>query len=127
MTLFEESGINDDSDACRHFVGAALLYKKFGQKLSQKILDAHEKNPKQTFKEKSMDTANNHLGLNTATRLKKENKLNKGEILKSFQKNLKEGNFIILKPGAEKASSKSAIGKIWNKLKEKKNYKKSKK
>ncbi len=114
-TLFKESIANDDSDACRHFVGAALLYKKFGRKLSQTILDAHEKNPRQPSAEKLMDKANNHLGLITATQLKKKNKLNKKEILKSFQENLKAGNFVILNPGAKKTS-----------LKDKKKYKKSK-
>ena len=126
LTLFEESRTNDDSDACRHFVGAALLYKKFGRKLSKKILDAHEENPKQPSKEKLMDIENNHLGLTAAAHLKKKNKLNKKEILKSFQKNLKKGTLVILKPGAEKASQKSAIEKIWNKLKRQKKYKKSK-
>ena len=118
LTLFKESLTNDDSDACRHFVGAALLYKKFGQSLSKKILDAHEENPKQPPKEKLMDMTNNHLGLTAAAYLKKKNKLNKEEILKSFQKNLKKGNLAILKPGAKKAPSKPAAGKIWNRLKE---------
>ena len=126
LTLFEESKTNDESDACRHFVGAALLYKKFGRKFSKTILDAHETNPRQPVKEKAMDAANNHLGLASAARLQKQKKLNKKEILKSFQEHLKDGNFTTLKTGAEKASSKSAIGKIWNKLKEKDKYKKRK-
>ena len=103
-------------------------YKKFGQTLSQKILDAHEENPKQPYKEKTMDTANNYLGLKTAALLKKKNKLNKREILQSFQKNLKEANLIILNPGAKKASSKSVVKKIWDQLhkKQRKNLKNQK-
>ncbi len=126
LDIFEENGLNDDSDACRHFAWAAFLYKKLGLELSQEILNAHENKQGQPIEQKSMDLANNRIGLTAAIRLKEENKLNKKEILKSFQKNLKKGNLIILNPGARKASSKSAGGKTWNKLKGKRNYKKSK-
>ena len=123
LDIFKESGLNDESDACRHFVWATLLYKDLGLNLSQKVLSAHEDNKNQPEEQKSMDLANNRLGLTVAINLKKKNKLNKKEIVKSFQKNLKQGNFVVLTPGAEKVSSKSAIRKIINKLK-KKNHKK---
>ena len=123
LDIFKESGLNDESDACRHFVWAALLYKSLGLDLSQKILNAHEHNQEQPIEQKSMDLANNRLGLTTATYLKEKNKLNKKEILKSFQKNLKQENLVILEPGAKKASSKPFIGKILDKLK-KEEYKK---
>ena len=116
LTLFERSKTNDESDACRHFVGATLLYKKFGQKFSEKILEAHEQNLKQLPEEKLMDMANNNLGLTVASDLQKKNKLNKEQILRSFQKNIKEGKLIVIKEGAKK-KSKSAIRKLWNKLK----------
>ena len=82
------------SDACRHFIWSALLYKEFGSKLSVEILNAHEKNLNQASQEKAMDLANNRLGLIEAQNLKK---INDESILKSFQKNLKSKNFIILK------------------------------
>ena len=125
LTLYERSKTNDESDACRHFVWAILLYKNLDFNLSQKILDAHEQNQEQPVEQKSMDLANNRLGLTKAIYLKRNNKLNKKEILKSFQKNLKDGNLVVLKPGARKAPKKSVTKNIWNKLKREENYKKS--
>ena len=96
-TLFKVSDTNDASDACRHFVWAALLYKTFRIDFSQKILDAHEQDNKQPVEEKAMDLANNRLGLITAEELLRKNKLNESTVLKSFQKNLKSGNLVVLK------------------------------
>ena len=106
-TLFRKSATNDASDACRHFVWAALLYKQFGSEFSQQILNAHEHEPKQPAEEKMMDLKNNQLGLTTAEQLSKKNNLNRKTILKSFQKNLQEGKLIIIdnttqKPGGKK-------------------------
>ncbi len=94
LTLYKASKANDASDACRHFIWSALLYKEFGSKLSSEILNAHEKNINQASQEKAMDLANNRLGLIEAQNLKK---INEESILKSFQKNLKSKNLIILK------------------------------
>ena len=123
LDIFEENGLNDESDACRHFVWSALLYKNLGLEFSQKILSAHENNQEQPVEQKSMDVTNNQLGLTTAEQLKEKNKLEKAVILKTFQKNLKEGKLIILKPGAKTVSSKSFTIKIWNKLKRSKKSK----
>ena len=96
--LFKTSVTNDESDACRHFIWAGLLYKKFGFELSQQILNAHEHDKNQPLREKAMDLANNRLGLATAIELSKDNKLNKKSLLESFQKNLKQRSLVIIKP-----------------------------
>ena len=97
LTLYKTSDTNDASDACRHFVWSALLYKEFGLNLSEKVLNAHEKNPNQPIQEKAMDLANNRLGLIEAQKLMNEKNLNDKSILKSFQKNLKSNNLVIIK------------------------------
>ena len=102
LIMFEKIKRNDESNACLHFAWSALLYKNFGLKFSQQILNAHEKDPYQPQEEKEMDLANNRLGLIQAKQLLKENQLNKQAILRAFQKNLKRGNFIVLRKGAKK-------------------------
>ena len=97
LTIYKTSASNDASDACRHFIWSALLYRELGPTLSQKILNAHENNPTQPAKEKNMDLFNNKWGLITAKKLLKENKFSKKTILKSFQENLKQGKVIVLK------------------------------
>ena len=104
LTVFRASGTNDASDACRHFVWAALLYQKFGLDFSRKILDAHEQDRKQPSEEKAMDLANNRLGVIMAKQLLRENKLNETAILQSFLNNLKKGNLIVLKKNTRKKS-----------------------
>ena len=95
--LFAENLRNDESDACRHFVWAALLYKTFGHEFSYKVLDAHEREPDQPSEEKSMDLKNNKIGLQAAEKLLQKKKLNKKEILKLFKKHLEENSLAILK------------------------------
>ena len=96
LILYKTSQTNDESDACRHFVWSALLYNEFGLKFSKKVLNAHEKDPKQPLQEKTMDLANNRLALAEAKKLKKKKNLNNESLLKSFQKNLKLKKLIIL-------------------------------
>ena len=98
LRLFPSSRTNDESDACRHFVWAALLYKEFGIELSTKILDAHEQDPKQPEIEKSMDVANNRLGQLSAELLIKNTKFNDSQVLESFEENLKKNRLIIISP-----------------------------
>ena len=74
-----------------------LLYEQFGQEFSLKVLNAHEQNPIQPAEEKAMDMANNRLGLLTARKLLKQNKLNKDNILESFKSHLNKGRLIVLK------------------------------
>ena len=90
--LYSESATNDESDACRHYIWAALLYKKFGNEFSSKVLDAHEQDEKQLEIEKRMDSANNRSGQLAAKKLIEENKFSEEEILKSFKNDLKTRN-----------------------------------
>ena len=89
-------GLNDIADACRHFIWAANMNKKLGSKLADEILNAHEMDFEQPLREKSMDLANNRVGMVSSELLIKENKFNDKEILKDFKIRLKKGQFIIL-------------------------------
>ncbi len=103
-TIFIVSNTNDASDACRHFVWAALLYKRFGFDVSVQILNAHEQNSKQPTEEKAMDLANNRLGIIVAKQLLNSKRWSKKTILKSFQWNLKKNNIVILKKNIKRTS-----------------------
>lgn len=96
LTLYKTSETNDESDACRHFVWSILLYKEFGLDFSRRILNAHEQTRGQPLSEKSMDLANNRMGLIAAQGLKKAGKLNNSAILNSFKKHLKSGYLIVI-------------------------------
>lgn len=99
--LYPISDTNDESDACRHFVWAVLLYKEFGIEFATRVLNAHEQNPDQPQNEKSMDLANNRIGLISGEQLSKNNNINENEILESFKDHLSKGNIIVLKPGVK--------------------------
>lgn len=93
---FAVSTQNDASDACRHFVWAVLLAKEMGGETAQEILDAHEQNPDQPAEEKAMDLANNQRGVTFA---KGSKDFSDDEVLREFNKLLKEGKLVILKSG----------------------------
>ena len=95
--LYGKMQLNDASDACRHFIWSAFLYKKFGNEFSTKVLEAHEQKPDQPVEEKAMDIANNRLGQAVARKLVDENKYTENEVVKSFKENLKNNRLIILR------------------------------
>lgn len=94
---YHVSDTNDESDACRHFIWAALLNTQFGAKLTSEILDAHEQNPDQPEEEKSMDLANNRRGLIVSSELIKDKKYDEGIFLKQFLTDLRSGKIVVLK------------------------------
>lgn len=96
-SIYSKSKINDESDACRHFIWAALLYKEFGLEFSNEVLNAHEQDPQEPQDQRSMDLANNRLGLVSGEQLSKQNSFNDTTVINSFQENLKNGNLIVLK------------------------------
>lgn len=53
---------NGKGDAFRHAYWNALMVKANGEVLAKEFADAHEKNPKQPAKEKTMDLHNNSVG-----------------------------------------------------------------
>ena len=53
---------NGKGDAFRHAYWNALMVKAYGEVLAKEFADAHEKNPKQPAKEKTMDLHNNSVG-----------------------------------------------------------------
>jgi hypothetical protein len=94
---FPRSDTNDASDACRHFVWAVLLTRKFGKEMAKKILDAHEQEPLQPEDQKSMDLANNQQGVTFINGAPKD--LMDEQIMAEFRKLLKEGKLVVLKKG----------------------------
>ncbi len=94
--MFGKPATNDASDACRHFVGSALLYKELGPELSEKILNAHEESVDQPFEQKRMDLANNSMGLLAAEELRKQGKLNQSEVMESLKEHYKKDRLVIL-------------------------------
>jgi hypothetical protein len=95
--IYFVSDTNDESDACRHFVWAALLNSTFGPSMTSEILDAHEQNPDEPEEEKAMDLANNRRGLIASSELIKEKKTKESEFLSQFLTDLKNGKIIVLK------------------------------
>lgn len=96
LNIYPASLVNDESDACRHYVWALLLSNSIGEKNAEAVLNAHETNPKEPTDEKAMDLANNRLGLLNYKKLK--DNFNDEDIKKSFLEELENKKFIIIKP-----------------------------
>lgn len=108
MRIYESMQTNDASDACRHFVWAALLNKEFGPEFSSQVLNGHEQDLKQPQQEKSMDLANNRLGQLTSDQLIKDKQFSESTLLEKFKENLERGRIIVLRslPRATKGEIK---------------------
>lgn len=100
LEIYPQSGVNDESDACRHFVWAILLDKNIGTDNAESILNAHENNPMEPEDQKAMDLANNRLGQLSSRKIKS---IDSKEILKEFKTNLKQNRLIILEPMYKKS------------------------
>lgn len=92
---------NNESDACRHFVWAALMALEFDAEFAQRVLDAHEQEPTQPTEEKAMDLANNQRGVFLVSG-KGNKKLADTEILAEFERQISQGKIVILKPQSPK-------------------------
>ena len=95
--IHERTSTGDASDACRHFVWAALLYREFGPSFSQQVLDAHEQTEDQSEEEKRMDLANNQIGLMAAEKLAENKQLSIINILQSYNYHRKFEKLVIIK------------------------------
>ena len=94
--IFLTSDVNDESDACRHFVWAGLLRKELGVSTAKKVLRAHEEEPDQPKQEMDMDSANNNLGILNAERMIKKELFSEEQTLNDFVKELKAGHLIVI-------------------------------
>lgn len=97
-SLYPDGGIDDEQDAARHFIWAALLRKDLGMDLAKDILDAHEKSPGQKAASRAMDLANNRAGLLASDKIINENKYSDSEVIVQLQNQMKNGNLVIIKP-----------------------------
>jgi hypothetical protein len=100
-TRFSSNETNDASDACRHFVWAALLAHELNNEKANKYLDAHEDDAKQPEEERAMDLANNRLGVLIATELKTNKTFTEDNLLKQFDKVRASKRLVILNKGGE--------------------------
>lgn len=98
LSIYPASRTNDESDACRHFQWAALMADDIGKVNAEKILTAHENNPREPTEEREMDLANNKLGLSSYLALKKQGTLSDKALTDAFKKYLHDGKFVIIKP-----------------------------
>ena len=89
--------VNDESDACRHYVWAILLAKNLNLKNAEIILNAHENNPLEPEDEKAMDVANNRIALIDFSKYD-SNVFDEKFILTLFKENLEKKKLIVLKP-----------------------------
>lgn len=63
LKIYPRSSVNDESDACRHYIWSMLMARELDLNIAESILNAHENNPKEPTDEKAMDLSNNRLGL----------------------------------------------------------------
>ncbi len=101
LRKYPQSKTNDESDACRHFVWAALMTGKLGSEMAVKFLNAHEEDSKQPKDERSMDLANNRAGVIAGERLKKTNELSEESVMKLFDKSIRSHELVIMKSRGE--------------------------
>jgi hypothetical protein len=100
--MYSSSLTNDASDACRHFLWAALMTRDLGSQVTSQFLEAHEEDSKQPAGERAMDLANNRLGALVAIELMKKTKRFSDEsIFSEFENALKSKKLVILKERAE--------------------------
>ncbi len=97
LSIYPVSDVNDESDACRHYVWSILLNKTIGDKNAELVLNAHENHAREQKDQQAMDLANNRLGLLNYQKFKHKLKTNE-EIKMSFLEELKSGKLVILKP-----------------------------
>ncbi len=97
LEIYTFSDMNDESDACRHYVWSILLSREIGDKDAETVLSAHENNPLEPKNEQGMDLANNRLGLLDFQRDKSKFKTDLA-IKESFITQLKLNKFVIIKP-----------------------------
>ncbi len=103
LKIFKQQGRNDESDAFRHFVWAALITKDLGRNVANEFLNAHEDEDGQPKLEKEMDIFNNKMGSNLI--IEKTNNgaaLELDQIEKFALEKLKSNELKVLNPSKKK-------------------------
>ncbi len=103
LKVFKNQGRNDESDAFRHFVWAALVTNELGALKATEFLNAHEEEDSQPPREKEMDIINNKFGVDYIV---EQSKLGKSVDLDQIEKvaleKLKSHELKVLKPSLKK-------------------------
>jgi hypothetical protein len=76
LGLLQRNLPNDESDACRHFIWAALMVDALGEQKAKEFLSAHEQTEAEPAEEKSMDVFNNAEGVAAARDMKAKGSFN---------------------------------------------------
>lgn len=97
LKLYRASVVNDESDACRHFIWAGLLTKEFGSSFASAVLSAHEADAQEPDRERKMDEANNKIGIGEAEGLIKSKKFSEEALLKRFQEQRDQNKLTIIR------------------------------
>ena len=103
LKVFKQQGRNDESDAFRHFVWAALVTKELGQEKANEFLNAHEDEISQPLREKEMDTINNNFGVEYVVKQSGSGKpIELDQIEKMALEHLKSRELKVLTPSNKK-------------------------
>ncbi len=94
---FGRNDSDDESDAFRHYVWAALLSNELGPEIAKQFLDAHESSEQHNDPSLLMDLANNRAGIIATEILKKKSQLTEAAIEKIALQELKDGKLIVLR------------------------------
>lgn len=97
--IFKKTGRNDESDAFRHFIWAALVTKELGRERAMEFLNAHEEEDGQPTNEKEMDLSNNKSGLEFVS---KGTVPELDEIEREGLERLKKGALSVVSPSKKK-------------------------
>ncbi len=96
---FPDQGLNDESDAFRHFLWAGLLTKELGRAKATEFLEAHEADPDQPENERRMDQQNNNRGQAAAEKLIEEKRWDLKNLESKGLDELRSKQLQVLKPG----------------------------
>ncbi|MFH1222774.1 MAG: hypothetical protein V1647_00350 [Pseudomonadota bacterium] len=97
LDTFKVNHPNDESDAFRHFAWSCFLTMELGEEKALKFLDAHEQNDRmQNDAERSMDIANNKVGVSRCKNLNKA-KISNEDVRNMGLEELKNKNLTIIK------------------------------
>lgn len=103
LNIFKNQGHNDESDAFRHFVWAALITKELGLEKANEFLNAHEDEESQPLREKEMDLANNKSGSDyVVNKIREGQTVELDQIEKAALEKLRANELKILNPSQKK-------------------------